>query len=106
MAPVIFFLSFLKNVLTDLWGMIIILSDVSDNANTKQTEDRMEIIKIKKQADLKSAYEITAYRADIDQFYFYNLHRYEVNGWALSDEDGDCLQTFKTKKNAIDWILA
>ena len=84
--------------------MIIIISDVSNDANAKQTEDRMQIIKSKKIS--RSVYEITAYRSDIDQFYFYGLHRYEINGWALSDEDGDCLQTFRTKRAAMDWILA
>jgi len=91
-------------VLTREIKVLSLLSDVSNNANAKRTEDKMEIIKSKKIS--RSVYEITAYRSDIDQFYFYGLHRYEINGWALSDEDGDCIQTFRTKKSAMDWILA
>jgi hypothetical protein len=64
----------------------------------------MEILKSKKES--KSVYEITAYEREIDQFYFYKLHKFEVNRWALTDEDGECLQTFPTKKSAIDWIYA
>ena len=64
----------------------------------------MEIKKSKKIS--RGAYEITAYQADIDQFYFYKLHKFEVNRWALTDENGECLQTFSTKKSAIDWIYA
>ena len=105
MAPAIFFHLFLKKVLTYLWHVIIIVSDVSNNANAKQTEDRMQIIKSKK-TPTGRGYEITAYRADIDQFYFFTLHRYEINRWALLDEIGDCLQTFRTKRAAMDWILA
>ena len=64
----------------------------------------MEILKSKK--ELKSAYEITAYRADIDEIFFFTLHRYEVNSWALLDEDGEVLQTFRTKRAAMDWFTA
>jgi len=42
LAPAIFFHLFLKKVLTALWYVIIILVDVSNNANAKRTEDRME----------------------------------------------------------------
>ena len=64
----------------------------------------MEILKSKKQS--KSVYEITAYRRDIDEFFFFTLHRYKINGWALLDEDGDVLQTFRTKQAAMEWLNA
>ena len=42
MASATFFHLFLKKVLTYLWYVIIVLVDVSNNANAKQTEERME----------------------------------------------------------------